>query len=210
MRIFQKIACLGLTALLLAGLNCSWAMYRQTQLASRLIRLHVVANSDSDADQALKLEVRDAVLRACALVLEEAEDRSGAWKQLTGELPMLAEAGSQTVSAAGYSYPVTVKMEYTAFPRTEYEDFSLPAGRYQALRVEIGEAEGHNWWCVIFPSLCLEPVSELSETAMAEGLTEEDISLITQKEEGYELRFRCIELWEELISRIREAGSETP
>lgn len=210
MRIFQKIGCVGLAALLLAGLNYSWAVYRQTQLASRLIRLHVVANSDSDADQALKLEVRDAVLEACGSVLEGAGDRSSAQKQLAQALPMLAEAGHKTVSAAGYSYPVSVKMEYTTFPRTDYEDFSLPAGRYQALRVEIGAGEGHNWWCVIFPSLCLEPVSELSEAAMAEGLTEEDISLITQEEEGYELRFRCIELWEALMNRIRDAGSENP
>lgn len=181
-----------------------WAQFRQTQLASRMIRLHVVANSDGEADQALKLRVRDAVLIQCQEILEETDSVFDARERIVGELSELAETGSTVVQAEGYSYPVSVTLEYTAFPKTDYEDFSLPAGEYQALRVVIGSGQGHNWWCVLFPSLCLGPVSELAESAMADGLTEEDMALITRENQDYELRFQCIELWEELLEKLKE------
>lgn len=187
-----------------------WAQFRQTQLASRMIRLHVVANSDGEADQALKLQVRDAVLAQCQETLGEADSLLSAREKIVQELPALAETGRAVVQAEGYSYPVSVTLEYTGFPKTDYEDFSLPAGEYQALRVVIGSGQGHNWWCVLFPSLCLGPVSELAETAMTDGLTEEDVALITRENQDYELRFQCIELWEELLGKLREKSKEIP
>lgn len=204
MSFWKKLSTLALVLCLLLLVSGCWAQYRQTQLASQLIRLHVVANSDTEADQHLKLQVRDAVLAQCQQLLQEANSVSNARETLSNQMDVLAQAGSQTVQAAGYSYPVSVSLEYTQFPTIDYGDFALPAGDYQALRVVIGSGEGHNWWCVLFPALCLSPVSELSETAMAEGLTEEDIALITQKGTDYELRFRCIELWEELIARLKQ------
>lgn len=183
-------------------LSFSWAACQQTSLASRLVRLHVVANSDTQADQRLKLQVRDAVLERCGALLEGETDLSQAKHRLSESLTELAAAGEAVVQQRGFSYPVSVRMEYASFPQTEYEGFALPAGAYQALRVEIGAAEGHNWWCVLFPSLCLTPASELSETAMAEGLTEQDIALMTRDGAEYEIRFRCVELWEELRETV--------
>ena len=87
------------------------------------------------------------------------------------------------------------------------QGFSLPAGRYQALRVEIGAAEGHNWWCVLFPALCLAGEEELSATAMAQGLTGDDVALMQQERAEYEIRWRCVELWEELRAALEEGGS---
>ena len=94
--------------------------------------------------------------------------------------------------------PVTVRLVRQYFPTTRYEGFQLPAGQYQALRVELGRAEGRNWWCVVYPPLCTAAASDLSRTALGAGLTEDDLSLITGDGDGYVLRFRSLELWERL------------
>lgn len=193
---------IGGFALCLTILISCWAGWRQTSLASRMIRLHVVANSDSEEDQSLKLLVRDAVLKECGTALTDSSNSSQAVEALEGRMRQIAAVGSQVVQKQGYNYPVRVKLEYTGFPMTDYDGFSLPAGRYRALRVEIGEGEGHNWWCVVFPTLCTASVSEMSQTAMAEGLTEEDVALITRSSTDYVIRFRCVELWEELLEAI--------
>ena len=176
----------------------SWAGYRETELATRVVRLHVLANSDLEEDQNLKLEVRDSVLTLAEGYLANCTSIPQAKNVLEAHLQELADAGAETVSREGYSYPVSVTLETTYFPTKEYEDYALPAVNYQALRVEIGAAEGHNWWCVVFPFLSTDAVSERSETAIKDGLTEEDIALITEEDEGYVFRFQCLEWFGEL------------
>lgn len=198
----------GGIALSLTILLAAWAGWQQTSLASHLVRLHVVANSDSVEDQTLKLQVRDAVLEHCGKVLPQEGESSQAVEALLAVLPELAETGAKVVAGEGYRYPVRVRMEYEAFPETEYEGFSLPAGTYRALRVEIGDASGQNWWCVVFPSLCMAEAEELSETAMAAGLTEEEVDLITQSGEKAVIRFRCVEIWEELLQRMKNRNQK--
>ena len=176
-----------------------WLNGQQSALAGDVLRLHVLANSDSEADQALKLEVRDAVLAQAEYYLEGVTSREEAEQRLTEQLRPLAEAGAEVVAEAGYSYPVTVSLEETWFPTKEYEDFALPAGTYTALRVVIGEGAGQNWWCVVFPPLCLGAVSESVEsTAAMAGLSEGEISLITGEDEGYVVKFKLLELWDKL------------
>ena len=176
-----------------------WLNGQQSALAGDVLRLHVLANSDSEADQALKLEVRDAVLAQAEYYLEGVTSREEAEQRLTEQLRPLAEAGAEVVAEAGYSYPVTVSLEETWFPTKEYEGFDLPAGSYTALRVVIGEGAGQNWWCVVFPPLCLGAVSESVEsTAAMAGLSEGEISLITGEDEGYVVKFKLLELWDKL------------
>ena len=190
----------ALSVVLLSGV---WLDREQAQLADSVLRLHVLANSDSQADQQLKEKVRDRVLAEAAPLLEGVTDREQAEDLLAASLQTLADAGAETVAAEGYDYPVTVSLEQTWFPTREYEDFSLPAGTYSALRVVIGEGEGHNWWCVVFPPLCLGAVSESVETTAAmAGLSEDEISLITGEDEGYVVKFKLVELWEELKQRL--------
>lgn len=192
----------GVLPVLLCGLlavGC-WAQFRQSQLASRMVRLHVVANSDSAEDQELKLQVRDAVLERCQTLLAGADSVEDTRETLKDALPDLAAVGLAVVEEQGYDCSVAVSLEYTSFPTIDYGDFSLPAGNYQALRVELGEGEGHNWWCVLFPGLCLEPVSDLAQSAMAEGLTEEDVALLTKDGAEYELRFRILELLDSICN----------
>lgn len=182
---------LGLAFAALAG---PWLGARQESLAHKVVRLHVVANSDDPADQTLKLQVRDAVL-AQAEPLLRGKDRAGSLETLRNALPALGQTAADTVAAAGFSYPVRLSVEETWFPTKAYEDFALPAGNYTALRVELGEATGQNWWCVVFPPLCLGSVTEQADAA---GLTQEELGLITGETEGYVLRFKVMEWWEEL------------
>ena len=184
---------------------CCWgasALHSRQALADKVVRLHVLANSDSDADQALKLQVRDVVVRRAAELLAGAQNRAEAENRLRGELPELQALAAREIAAEGYSYSVTAKLENTSFPTREYDGFTLPAGEYLALRVVIGAGEGHNWWCVVFPPLCTAATSELGQTAMAAGLSEDDVRLITGDGEGYVLRFKTIELLEQLRARL--------
>lgn len=186
---------LGLCAAMLWG---AWSMQRQDALAQKMIRLHVIANSDSDADQALKLEVRDRVLDFTTTVLQRSADMEDAQVRLREELTRIEDIAQREIAAQGYDYPVTAQLASTEFPLKEYDGFSLPAGEYMALRLVIGEGEGQNWWCVVYPPLCTAAATDMHRTAVAAGLTDDDVSLITEEDAGYVLRFRSVELWEQL------------
>ena len=151
-------------ALFFAFLVCTalWAEATQAQLAEKVIRLHVLANSDSQADQTLKLQVRDKILAQTASLLSGQESAAQAAAILQDNLDTLAQTAAQEIAARGYHYPVKVCLEETWFPTRQYENVSLPAGNYQALRVLIGEGAGKNWWCVVFPSLCLSAANRRS------------------------------------------------
>lgn len=129
-------------------------------------------------------------------------DRREAEAILAGRLQELADAGAAVVAGEGYDYPVTVSLTDHWFPTKEYDDFALPAGTYRALRVVIGEGEGQNWWCVVFPPLCLGTVCESAEyTAAMSGLSDEEISLITGEDEGYIIKFKLLEWWNSLFRK---------
>ena len=197
LRRWELALLLGLALAALLGVRLDGT---QAALADKVLRLHVLANSDSSEDQALKLRVRDAVLERAEGLLAGAGDRAEAEALLAARLPDLAAAGADAVGAAGYGYPVTVSLEDNCwFPTRVYEDFALPAGRYTALRVEIGAGAGRNWWCVVFPPLCLGSVSETAEeTAAQAGLTERGVALLAGGEGEYQIKFRAVELVEEL------------
>lgn len=179
-------------SVLAAILVCAFPIHAQNQLADKLTRLHVLANSDDPADQRLKLQVRDAVLEASVgeTVLDEAL------------LAKLQGAALQAVESAGYGYSVQVSRERCYFDTREYETFSLPAGYYDAVRVVIGEGAGKNWWCVIYPPLCAGICEEDLESIAAEaGLSEQEIGLICE-EKGYVIRFKLVDLWGKLLHKI--------
>ena len=187
LRIVELALLLGAAAFLMTGV---WALNTQRDLADKVVRLHVLANSDTEEDQALKLLVRDAVLeRATEIRLRES-------------LPELEAIAEETVRATGYDYAVTAELEDTAFPTKEYDGFSLPAGEYLALRILIGEGVGQNWWCVVFPPLCTAASADVPETALAAGLTEDQVSLMTEEDGGYQLKFKAVELWERLKAAL--------
>ena len=184
----------------IAALLGVWLDGVQSGLADKVVRLHVIANSDSEADQALKLQVRDAVLARAEGLVDAGADMEQVQGVLGGSLEQLARAGAQVVAREGYSYSVTASLEQDVwFPTKQYTDFSFPAGRYTALRIVIGEGRGRNWWCVVFPPLCLGSVTEtVADRALEGGLTDREVALITGEDEGYVVKFKAVELWERL------------
>lgn len=186
---------LALAVTLLWG---AWSLHRQDDLQEKMIRLHVIANSDSDADQTLKLCVRDAVLCRAEEILRQSADMTEARARLRDSLPAIGDAAAQELAAQGSGYSVSVALEDTEFPRKTYDGFALPAGEYLALRVVIGAGEGRNWWCVVYPPLCTAAAYELEGVALEGGMTADDLSLMTGENAGYVLRFRSLELWERL------------
>ena len=196
LRRWELALLLGVALAALAGV---WLDRSQAALADQVIRLHVLANSDSEADQALKLKVRDRVLETASDYFVPGATLEETRAVLTEHLADLAAAGADQVAQEGYRYPVTVSLEDNYwFPTKQYTDFALPAGEYTALRVVIGEGGGQNWWCVVFPPLCLGSVSETADqTALSDGFTQDQVSLITGEDEGYVVKFKAIELWEE-------------
>ena len=186
----------GVLCILAAG---SWLGKEQQELADSVIRFHVIANSDSREDQTLKLAVRDRVLEQAQAVYPENATLPQARAALEGALDQLAQAGQEVVEEQGYDYQVTARMEQCWFPTKEYDGFALPAGEYTALRVVIGEGQGQNWWCVAFPPLCLGAAGETVDTAAQAGyFTPEQVSLVTEENTGYVLKFKGMELLGEL------------
>ena len=189
----------GLTAAVLWG---SWSLRAQQELADKVVRLHVLANSDSEADQALKLRVRDAVLTRAEELLMSSDGRREAELELRNHLTELTTLAQTTISAEGYDYPVRTELANTVFPTREYENFSLPAGSYLALRVVIGDGAGKNWWCVVFPPLCAQSTTDIAQTAMAAGLSDTDVHLMETSGSRYLLKFKSIEIWEWLRQKL--------
>ena len=197
LRLWEAALLLAFALTLTAGV---WASASESALAGQVLRLHVVANSDSDRDQALKLLVRDAVLARAGELLDGVSDRESAERVLAPRLDELIRSAEEVLAAEGCGDAVTAVLADQWFPTKKYDGFSLPAGQYRALRVTIGEGEGRNWWCVVFPPLCLGSVTEESvETVAGEALTDGQVALITGQDGGYVLKFRFIEWWNELI-----------
>ena len=174
------------------GILCAVPLQAQQQLAEKITRLHVLANSDAEYDQQLKLKVRDAVLQIAAV--ENKPD-----EHVLAEMKLAAE---RVVAQEGYDYDVTVSRSTYYFDTREYETCSLPAGVYESVRVVIGAGEGKNWWCVVYPQLCAGMCEEeLKEIAQEAGLTKKEIFLICE-EKGYIIRFKLADFWGKILHQI--------
>ena len=190
----------GIAAALLWGIG---AVRTQQEISDKVVRLHVVANSDSEEAQALKLRVRDAILARTTALLEASDDRSEAEGLIRGQLLELENIAAREITAAGYDYSVEARLAELDFPTREYESFTLPAGNYLALQVVIGEGEGKNWWCVVFPPLCTAAAAEVPASALAAGFSEEEVRLITEEDRGYVLKFKTLEWLEMLKEKLK-------
>lgn len=199
MKLVEIALLIGLAVFLASG---GLALRAQDQLSERVVRLHVLANSDGEEDQALKLKVRDRVLARATELLTQAGDRGEAETLLRSALPELEELAARELRASGCDYPVRAELTDTEFPTREYDGFTLPAGEYLALRVVIGQGAGRNWWCVVFPPLCTAASADVPTAALAAGLTEDQVRLITEEDRGYVLKFKAVEWWEVLRARL--------
>ena len=184
----RAMLCILAAALIWAGS----AMADRQALSRELIRLHVVAASDSPEDQAIKLRVRDAVLENMGQAMETAVSPQAAETWLRENLPRLKQAANEALEALGCDKQAVVTLCREAFPIREYPDFTLPSGIYEALRITIGEGEGHNWWCVAYPSLCLTAAGGDVEAVAADaGISETLRGTMTGR---YQIRFFLLDL----------------
>lgn len=179
----------------------------KTALAEGVIRLHVVANSDSKADQELKLKVRDRILDECGVFFKDGKNIDTVRGDICGNLKYIEGIAKNEIEKNGYDYDVNVSFQMTEFPRKEYGNITLPAGEYQALKVDIGSGEGKNWWCVLFPPLCFVDetcvsVSKESNDLLNSALGESAYSMITADGSGVEFRMKTYELWQYGKNRI--------
>lgn len=194
------VALLGLTAAAAAVIFTVQTAALQKTLADKTLRLHVVANSDTDADQAQKLRVRDAVLGAVGALTDGCSSRAEAEQALGAGLGRVQAAAQDVLTAEGCDLPVRVSLEDQRFDTRTYDTFTLPAGTYRALCVRIGAAQGHNWWCVVFPTLCTAASGEeTARIAAAGGFDADETELVTDAD-GYVLRFKLLEWLDELFS----------
>lgn len=161
----------------------------QKEIADKTVRLHVVANSDSPADQQQKLIVRDAVLQQVSMLTVDCNTAQEAKAVIRENLPVIKRAAQKVCGEE-----ITVSLQRESFETRYYETFTLPAGEYPALRVSIGQAQGKNWWCVVFPSLCVSATSQaVEEAALTGGFTRDEAELISGGMQEYELRFVTLE-----------------
>ncbi len=166
---------------------------RQT-LKNELVRLHVVGASNSQQDQSIKLSVRDAVLASLGEALHDLADVQQAQQYIQTHLPQIEAAANETLRQLGVDQQAVVQFVEEEFPVREYETFSLPSGVYQSLRIIIGEGSGRNWWCVIFPTLCMGATSaEVEDVAAGAGFSEALVDTITENE-GYRIRFYLLDV----------------
>ena len=170
-----------------------------SDIQESVFRLHVIANSDSTEDQNLKYIVRDSVIDYINEISKDASSKDEVIAIAKEHLTEIEEIALQTVKDNGYDYPVKVSIGNFAFPSKKYGDITLPPGYYDALKIEIGEAAGQNWWCVMFPPLCFVDVTsgvvpEESKEIMKDNLTDEEYDLISGKSADVEIKFKIVEV----------------
>lgn len=172
-----------------------------SDLSNSVFRLHVLANSDSPEDQNLKYQVRDAVISSMNTLCKDISSKEEAIAIATSHLEEFKQIALATIQENGYSYDVTVEIGNYSFPTKTYGDISLPSGYYDALRINIGESQGQNWWCVMFPPLCFVDVSsgivpEESKQEIKQELSDDEFRLISKEDSEVTFKFKLIEFFQ--------------
>ena len=172
------------------------------KITEEVLRLHVIANSDSEEDQDIKLKVRDSVLSESEKWYKDAENFNEANSQICTNLQSIEKAANKVLAAEGSTDRATAQITQMYFDTRNYEGFSLPAGEYRTLKIVIGEGEGTNWWCIVFPALCV-PMSEKEDTDLLMGISENERDIITNPSE-YKIKFKLVEWYESIKQGFRE------
>lgn len=202
-----KVLAASLAVGVLVTLICSYFYSENIQagIADNVIRFHVLANSDSENDQQLKLSVRDAVLQEYSDALSNQPEIVSSREFLMESLPDIKALAESVVVENGYDYPITVSLGKSFFPTKTYGDIAFPAGEYEALKIEIGDADGKNWWCVMFPPLCFvditqNKVSDEVKNNLQEVLTSDEYDIVVKSKAQeimpIKIKFKVVELWQ--------------
>ena len=202
-----------LAAVMILSAACS-ASAKQDSVYERVLRLHVIANSDSDDDQRIKYEVRDAILAATASLLGDCADKEEAVERVNSSRNIILDAAAEVLSQNGVDYGADMLVGQENYPERVYDGAAYPAGEYTSVRVVLGDGEGQNWWCVLFPPLFLSAAlekkadatlplspSDTFDDAVEVGITDKQYGIITETEDTpkYRLKFKLFELIAELF-----------
>lgn len=213
---FQKHKNLAENILLLVVLaaGCLWMHHQygqqqmQQEIAEKILRFHVRANSNSKKDQELKLKVRDAVGAYMQRELAGVENLTECTAVVNSHLTDIIAAARQVVTKEGYDYPVTAQVETVDFPQKTYGDYTFPAGDYQALDVVIGSGKGKNWWCVMYPNMCFqgavyEIVQEDAKESLQQVLSQDEYDAVL-KSRNYQIRFKYLDFLNGIFPKLRK------
>lgn len=195
MRLFIKSACIAFVLTVIYSVipfeaNCS-------EISNDVFRLHIIANSDSVADQNLKLKVRDEVLQYTYSLFDNAKSKEEAESVISDNLQKISNVAFTEVLDNGYDYEVKAEITNMYFSTRYYENYTLPSGEYDALRITIGSGKGKNWWCVMYPSICISSVEEQDEKAK-ETFDDQQYDIV--KNEQYQYKFKVVEIFEKICS----------
>lgn len=168
-------------------------------LRQNVLRLHIIANSDSEEDQAVKLLVRDKILEESSELFAGETELKAAEKKAEDNLNEFCKTAKRVLSENGFSYNVSAEIGDSYFETREYEDFTLPAGNYRSLIINLGAAKGKNWWCVIFPAVCIPAAADASLSDSASGTSAQ----IAEHPQKYVMRFKTVEIYEDLKKLLK-------
>lgn len=177
---------------------------RQQDIAEEILRLHVVANSDSEEDQALKMEVKESIVTYLRGIMGDAKSVEEARLEIQKRLPAIEDLAREKMKMEGYDYEADAVLGKCYFPVKEYGDMTFPAGEYEALKVNLGKSAGKNWWCVMYPTLCFvdstyQIVPETSKEKLKENLTEEEYNSLLDGGDNVQYSFQFIEWIQNVI-----------
>ena len=201
----EKFYCVILSIVLMSALIVlctSEGFFAAATVQNECLRLHVLANSDSEEDQAVKLLVRDALLQETEEMFLSASSADEASERVLERKTELENTATRVLRENGFSYGAVISVETEYFGTRQYDGVTLPAGSYKAVKVLLGEGQGHNWWCVMFPSLCIPAVTKKADDSIYGVFGENGGDLVTGKS-GYKIKFRIVEIVEELIEAIK-------
>ncbi len=191
--IFEVALLIGLSFSFLLGAS---AREEQRDISEKLIRLHIIANSDSESDQSLKLRVRDRILEQMSTLTAECENTESAESKIRAHLADFQAIADEICRESGAPYRSKAEIVYSSFPTKHYEGFSLPAGKYKALKIRLGKSSGQNWWCVLFPPLCVSAAE--AEATLPQHFSKSEFKLVTSEKPEYKIKFKLLEFIEQI------------
>ena len=204
----KKIILISFLSVFIIGLTVvSYSLGVQEDLSSRVLRLHILANSDKAEDQALKLCVRDRILKEGSNMFASCKSKEETMTLLSENISVFEEAAKDEIQKRGYDYSVALETGKYDFPMKIYDDYAFPSGEYDAIRIKIGSGEGQNWWCVMFPPLCFVDASvggEGAAAAFTDALTDDELALISAAN-GIDVRFKVVDFIESSYKTIKTA-----
>jgi stage II sporulation protein R len=205
MKKFDLIILAGFISALVFS-DVSAAVRTRDNIQSDVLRMHILANSDSNEDQQLKLKVRDKLLECSADIFEGASSLEEMKEKAEEKLEYINGIVEQVISENGFSYGSEAEVVNMEFDAREYGEITMPAGTYDALRITLGEANGHNWWCVMYPPLCI-PAAEKAEVDKQEAedyFSSEEMDML-ENPENYEIKFKCAEIFEKIKNKMKKS-----